>query len=93
MNFSFDKFVIFWPVGFFYGLSEAPGNYGMLDQVAALRWVRDNIRNFGGDPTRVTLGGDCAGGASAIYHMIAEKSQGNLNSDILKTYDHMHLEK
>jgi len=46
------------------------GNYGILDHVAALEWVRDNIGGFGGDPDNVTIFGESAGGAS-IYALLA----------------------
>ncbi|KAK3914716.1 Esterase FE4 [Frankliniella fusca] len=65
------------------GSAEAPGNAGLKDQVMALRWVRDNIRAFGGDPDSVTLYGESAGSASAALHLMSPMSSGLFHRVIL----------
>ena len=52
------------------------GNYGTLDQIAALEWVRDNIDNFGGDPDNVTIFGESAGGESVLHLMTTPLARG-----------------
>ncbi|XP_072032904.1 crystal protein-like [Amphiura filiformis] len=59
------------------------GNYGFQDQQAALRFVRDNIANFGGNPNSVTLFGQSAGAQSIAVHLIAEESEPLFHQAIL----------
>ena len=57
-------------------LHGASGNYGLLDVVAALAWVRDNIAAFGGDPQRVTLFGESAGGGAVMAMLLVPQAEG-----------------
>ncbi|XP_063801698.1 fatty acyl-CoA hydrolase precursor, medium chain-like isoform X1 [Pseudophryne corroboree] len=64
-------------LGFFStGDGQLHGNYGLLDQVAALQWIQENIADFGGDPQSVTIFGESAGGASVSAHVLSPLSKG-----------------
>ena len=67
------------------GTPEVPGNMGFLDQVMALKWIKQNIKNFGGDPNRITIAGQSAGGYSVLYHMLSPRSVGLFNRIIAQS--------
>jgi hypothetical protein len=74
-------------LGFFStGDSVVPGNNGLKDQVQALKWVKRNIKRFGGDSESVTLSGMSAGGASVNYHMLSPLSKGKKYRSVIGFY-------
>ncbi|HEX7839140.1 MAG TPA: carboxylesterase family protein [Kofleriaceae bacterium] len=64
---------------------HASGNYGLMDQQEALRWVRRNIAAFGGDPDRVTIFGESAGGLSVHSQLAAPSSHGLFQGAIVES--------
>ncbi|XP_028635093.1 acylcarnitine hydrolase-like [Grammomys surdaster] len=73
-------------LGFFStGDEHARGNWGYLDQVAALRWVKQNIAYFGGNPDCVTIFGESAGGTSVSSHVVSPMSQGLFHGAIMES--------
>ena len=64
---------------------QRAGNYGVMDQIAALEWVRDNISAFGGDPGQVTIFGESAGGAAVTQLMVAPAARGLFHRAVVQS--------
>ena len=64
---------------------NASGNYGIMDQQAALQWVQRNIDTFGGDPSRVTIFGQSAGAESVLVHVASPTSKGFFQQGIVES--------
>lgn len=67
------------------GDSVMPGNMGLKDQTLALRWVQDNILDFGGDPAKVTIFGESAGGAAVHFQLLTPMAAGLFRRAILQS--------
>ena len=65
--------------------NQSTGSYGSLDQVAALKWVKENIANFGGDPTNITIFGESAGGWSVCTMLATPLNNGMFSKAIIQS--------
>ena len=65
--------------------NDNSGNFGTLDLIAALRWVQDNIADFGGDPYAVTVAGESAGGADILSLMVSQLASGLFQKAIVQS--------
>ncbi|HEX2116257.1 MAG TPA: carboxylesterase family protein, partial [Alphaproteobacteria bacterium] len=72
-------------LGFLYLPGVSDGNLGIQDQVMALRWIRDNIAAFGGDPDNVTVVGQSAGAGSIAIHMTMPSARGLFRRAVMQS--------
>ncbi|CAH8429195.1 unnamed protein product [Schistosoma rodhaini] len=80
MNYRLGSF------GFLYmNTEEAPGNMGLWDQRLAMKWIKDHIEHFGGDPYRITLFGESAGAVSVSTHVVSPWSHSYYNNAIMQS--------
>ncbi|XP_033229045.1 esterase E4-like [Belonocnema kinseyi] len=92
-DYLLDKDVIFVSLNYRLGILgflstgdlEAPGNFGLKDQVLALKWVQKNIRAFGGNPERVTIFGQSSGAISVGLHLLSDASNGLFHQSIIQS--------
>jgi len=69
----------------FLNLPGIPPNLGMQDQIAALKWIQENIHNFGGDPTNITIFGESAGGMSVAILLAIPAARGLFHKAIIES--------
>lgn len=67
------------------GLPDCPGNAGLKDQTLAIKWVKENIASFGGDPNNITIFGESAGGSSVHYQVISPLTKGLFSKAIIQS--------
>ena len=73
------------PFGFFPTTESKPSNFAIMDQVEALRWIQSNIASVGGDPTKITIMGESAGGNNVIYLMASPLTKDLFNRAIIQS--------
>ena len=66
-------------------LYETTGNWGFLDMVLALNWIKDNIKDFGGDPDNITIGGESAGSFSVSALILSPLTKGLFNKAVMES--------
>ena len=69
----------------FFDTEDVPGNAGMFDQMEAIRWVKENIAQFGGNPDNITLMGESAGACSVSLHLLSPLSRNLFSQAIMQS--------